>query len=135
MLDIDKLEGDRNYAMWKFRFSTALSAAGLLEHTKAEPPTGVTKEEKEARRLGRQIYNAIVKTIPNNILMNMMDKDTTFKLWSALEQRFNMQTTFTAAVEISHLFNQGKTRFKVCRDTRSTRADIRSAQRAGEHPK
>lgn len=61
LLDVMKLEGDKNYTMWKFRIGMALKAAMLFDHTTTEPPQGTTDEDKMARHQATLIYTSTLR--------------------------------------------------------------------------
>jgi flagellar biosynthesis GTPase FlhF len=97
---VDALEGGKDYKVWHESVVLVLESALLQDHLVYEAPDVNTK----AFATSQYIRNAIMSKLPKDVKVAVYSHSTVPKLWEALEQKFNMQTMFTTAVNILQLF-------------------------------
>jgi hypothetical protein len=122
---VDALEGGKDYKVWRKSVVSVLESALLQDHLAHEAPAGDAK----VFATSRYIHNVIMSKLPKDVKAAVYSHNAVPKLWEALEQKFDMQTMLTTAVDILQLFTT-KGHISVFNDTLDKLESIYAALQA-----
>ncbi|XP_052177566.1 uncharacterized protein LOC127791623 [Diospyros lotus] len=85
MHDIEKFDGQNDFALWKMKISTLLGNIGLEEALEGESkmPKTYTKEQK--KDILKKAYNMVILSLDDKVLREVSKMKTATEIWLKLE--------------------------------------------------
>ncbi|XP_052177564.1 uncharacterized protein LOC127791622 [Diospyros lotus] len=83
--DIEKFDGQNDFALWKMKISTLLGNIGLEEALEGESkmPKTYTKEQK--KDILKKAYNMVILSLDDKVLREVSKMKTATEIWLKLE--------------------------------------------------
>lgn len=91
--DIEKFDGKSDFDLWKVKIKAILGQQKAL-HALTDPdklPATLTADDKE--NMNMTAYGTLILNLSNNVLRQVIDEETPYKIWEKLNKLYQMKDT------------------------------------------
>ena len=86
--EIDKFNGKNGFSLWRVKMRALLVQQGLWKALKGKDALPATLLDEEKEDLLERAYRAILLSLGDKVLREIVDEETAARLWLKLESRY-----------------------------------------------